>query len=217
MDKTALFNLSYGLYAIGVKDNERDCGCIVNTIFQITTVGPLVALSINKDNYTYDLIKRNRRFTVSILSTATKPEVITALGFLSGCDHDKWQGFNYDYLEGMPIVKENCLSHFVLDVESMYDVETHVVVIAKVSEAINDYQGEAMTYDYYHNVIKGMAPEKAPTYQAQNHQETLVKNSEGKWTCKVCGWVYDGDDFEAEPDTFRCPICNQPKTVFEKR
>ena len=52
MDNTVLYDLSYGMYAVGVKDGMRECGCIVNTVFQVSTIGPLIALSMNKDNYT---------------------------------------------------------------------------------------------------------------------------------------------------------------------
>ena len=57
MDNTVLYDLSYGMYAVGVKDGMRECGCIVNTIFQVSTIGPLIALSMNKDNYTCSLKK----------------------------------------------------------------------------------------------------------------------------------------------------------------
>ena len=32
-----LRNLSYGLYQIGVMDGQRPCGCIINTVFQVTS------------------------------------------------------------------------------------------------------------------------------------------------------------------------------------
>lgn len=210
MDKTVLYDLSYGLYAIGAKDNERDCGCIVNTVFQISGEGPIIALSMNKDNYTYELIKRNNQFSVSILSEATNPEVINKLGFVSGKDNDKWNGFAYDHMDGLPIVKENTLGHMICEVQSMVETTTHFVILAKVINAAKDSKGTAMTYAYYHNVIKGKAPKKAPTYQ----EESEVKDV---WVCSVCGYIYDGPNFEAEPDTYECPICHVPKMMFEKK
>lgn len=43
-----LRKLSYGLYLIGAMDGERPCGCIVNTVFQVTSENPIIATSINK-------------------------------------------------------------------------------------------------------------------------------------------------------------------------
>ena len=43
MDNTVLYDLSYGMYAVGVKDGMRECGCIVNTVFQVSTEYSMVA------------------------------------------------------------------------------------------------------------------------------------------------------------------------------
>ena len=82
-----LRKLSYGLYLIGAMDGERPCGCIVNTVFQVTSENPIIATSINKNNYTWELVQKNGRFSVSILSEKTRKEVIQKLGFVSGKDH----------------------------------------------------------------------------------------------------------------------------------
>lgn len=50
MDETVLWQLSYGMYAIGAKHGAEDKGCIVNTIVQITAKNPIIAVSMNKDN-----------------------------------------------------------------------------------------------------------------------------------------------------------------------
>ena len=34
-----------------------------------------------------------------------------------------------------------------------------------------------------------------------------------KWKCKVCGYVYEGDEL---PEDFICPVCRQPASAFEK-
>ena len=62
MDKSVLYKLSYGLYAIGAQGGA----CIVNTVFQITSTPAVIALSMNKDNATHDLIKNQAHFSVSI-------------------------------------------------------------------------------------------------------------------------------------------------------
>lgn len=43
--ETVLYDLSYGLYAIGTKDESRNFGCIVNTVFQVSNEGPLIVIS----------------------------------------------------------------------------------------------------------------------------------------------------------------------------
>ena len=87
--------LSYGVYSILAMDGQRPTGCIVNTVFQITSQPAMVAISMNKDNYTYEVIKNSGRFSVSILSEESPRKVITNLGFTSGRDHDKLTELNY--------------------------------------------------------------------------------------------------------------------------
>lgn len=209
MNKKALYDLSYGMYSIGVMDNDRKCGCIVNTVFQITSQDPLIAISMNYDNYTCELIKKNQRFSVSMISEETNPNVISKLGFVSGKDKDKWEGIPFEMMDGLPILKDKAVSHLICEVEQMITTSTHYIFLAKVVDAIKDNEASPMTYSYYHNVVKGKAPKNAPTYQEEKTKD--------KWVCTVCGYVYDGPDFEAEPDDYVCPICNAPKSLFEKQ
>jgi rubredoxin len=40
------------------------------------------------------------------------------------------------------------------------------------------------------------------------------------WTCSVCGFQYDENiekvPFEELPEDWSCPVCNAPKSAFEK-
>ena len=56
-------------------------------------------------------------------------------------------------------------------------------------------------------VKKGKSPKAAPTY--------IEENVQTGYRCKICKYVYEGDIF-SEPADFVCPICKQPKHVFEK-
>ena len=41
MNQAAMFQLSYGLFVLSAKNGEKDNGCIVNTVQQITTTEAL--------------------------------------------------------------------------------------------------------------------------------------------------------------------------------
>ena len=72
MNSMILRNLSYGMYAIGVKGKERPSACIVNTVVQITSQHPpIIAVSMNHYNYSHQCIEENGIFTVSVLSEDT--------------------------------------------------------------------------------------------------------------------------------------------------
>ena len=58
MKNETLFKLSYGMYAIGVKDEEKASACIVNTVFQVTNSPNTLAVSMNHQNYSHDCIQK---------------------------------------------------------------------------------------------------------------------------------------------------------------
>ncbi len=63
MNSMILRNLSYGMYAIGVKGKERPSACIVNTVVQITSQHPpIIAVSMNHYNYSHQCIEEKRNF-----------------------------------------------------------------------------------------------------------------------------------------------------------
>lgn len=211
MDTSVLWKISYGMYAVSVMDDQRPTGCIVNTVSQITSNDPVtVAVSVNKNNYTYDVINKTKRFSISVLSEQTPASVIGALGYASGKDTDKFANIDYRMESGLPLLNANCSGYFICEVQSIVDCGTHGIILATVTETYQGSDHTPMTYKYFHEVIKGKAPKNAPTYQKE---EPKPKE---QYVCKICGYVYDGD-ITKEPDDYVCPICSASKTLFEKK
>ena len=71
MNRAALHKVSYGLYVVTSGQDGKFNGQIANSMFQATSDPATVAISINKQNYTNELIKLSRKFVISILSEAT--------------------------------------------------------------------------------------------------------------------------------------------------
>ena len=57
MDTKALFKIGYGLYVLTAQD-EKDNGCIINTVMQVTSNPLQVAIALNKKNYTNEMIQK---------------------------------------------------------------------------------------------------------------------------------------------------------------
>ena len=92
------------------------------------------------------------------------------------------------------------------------DSPTHTVFLGEVVGADVLSANPPMTYAYYHSVVKGKTAKNAPTYLPDEAEP------EGKYVCSVCGHVYSGNiPFEELPETWVCPICGQPKSVFQKK
>lgn len=214
MDLTVFFNLSYGVYVVSTWDREkvRPTGCIANSLMQVTAEPSTLAVSINHDNYTNKLIRDNGAFAVSILTEKTDPKLIGTFGFRSGRDTEKFQGAPYEIRDEQPILTESC-GYLICRVIDQMEAPTHTVFLAEVVAGENLKKEPPMTYEYYHKVVKGKAPKTAPTYVPPASK----KESRALWKCSVCGYIYEGEvPFEELPEDYKCPICGQPKSAFQK-
>ena len=112
MNLKALFKLSYGVYVVTSKKNGSINGQIANTVFQVTSEPPTVAVSINKSNLTHEFIKEAKVFVASVLWQETPLTFIGNFGFKSGRDTDKFNGISYKIGDtGAPIVLDNAVSY----------------------------------------------------------------------------------------------------------
>lgn len=166
MNSKALRNLSYGVYIISTWDKGRPVGCVANSVMQITSSPATVMLSINHDNYTNQCIKDSGYISISILSENTDPGIIGKFGYYSSKDTDKFEGIKYSIKGTMPVIDDS-VGYLVGKVTDRMETSTHTVFLAELMEADNLKDEQAMTYGYYHNVIKGKSPKNAPTYIAE--------------------------------------------------
>jgi flavin reductase (DIM6/NTAB) family NADH-FMN oxidoreductase RutF len=165
MNTNALHKISYGLYIIGAFKGDRMNGQVANTVFQVASEPPTIAVSINKNNLTHEFIKATKVFTASILCQATPLSYIGSFGFKSGRDTDKLENKNYKIGETKaPVFLDHATAYLEVEVIKDVDVGTHTVFIGKVVAAEVLTEEACMTYDYYHQVKRGTTPKTAPSY-----------------------------------------------------
>ena len=226
MNLKALRNLSYGLYVVSSRKGDRFNGQIANTVIQVTSEPPTVAVCINKQNLTHEFITQSKTFTASMLSQDTPLSFIGHFGFKSGRELDKFKDVNYRLGESKaPVVLDHTLAYLEARVINQVDVGTHTIFIGELVGADVLREGEPMTYAYYHQVKRGTTPRTAPSYIEERKE---VASRMAKYRCTVCGYVYDpelgdpdggikpGTPFEDIPDTWVCPVCGASKDQFEK-
>ena len=196
-DLTALFNIGYGLYVVTARDGDKDNGCIVNTVSQVTNTPNRIAVCINKKNLTHDMVAKTGVMNVNCLSTDAPFSVFEHFGFQSGRDVDKIIGEGILRSDnGVAFLGHYINSFMSLKVEQTVDLDTHSMFICSVTEARVITDVETMTYTYYQNNVKPKP-------------ETDGKKG---WVCKVCGYVYEGEEL---PDDFICPLCKHGVADFE--
>ncbi|MGQ9464479.1 MAG: flavin reductase family protein [bacterium] len=166
MNTKTLHKVSYGIYIVSSKAEDKLNGQIVNTVFQITAEPPQMGVSINKQNLTHQYIENSKVFSIAILSKDTPPKFIGQFGFRTGRDLDKFKGVNYKIGKtGAPLILENTIGYIECEVVGSLDCGSHTMFIGKVidAEIINENL-EPLTYDYYHRVLKLKVPKTATTY-----------------------------------------------------
>ena len=188
-DLTALFRIGYGLYVVTSNDGKKDNGLIVNTVIQLTDTPNRVAVNINKANYSHHVIKQTGMLNVNCLSTEAPFSVFQQFGFQTGRSVDKFAGQTVHRSDNGLVFLDKYINAFMsLKVEDYVDLGTHGMFICSVTEARVMSNQETMTYTYYQNNVKPK-PE-----------------TEGKkgFVCKVCGYIYEGDELPAD---YICPLC----------
>ena len=74
-------------------------------------------------------------------------------------------------------------------------------------DAVNQVREFAIQEKHHGEVTKAIIDKYAPKEDDDNSNKQV-------YVCAVCGFEYTGD-LTKEPDSYKCPICNMPKTVFK--
>lgn len=199
MNTSALFKIGYGLYVLTANEQGKDNGCIVNTVMQVTSDPCQIAICVNKNNYTCEMIQHTRKFNVSVLAEGVSFDVFKNFGFQSGRNADKFVSFSEVKRtpNGIYYITKDTNAYMSAYVQQEIDLGTHIMFIAQLVEAEILSEKPTVTYDYYQKNIK-------PKPEA-----TTAKG----WRCKICGYVYENENL---PSDFICPICKHGAVDFEK-
>ena len=196
-DLNALFKIGYGLYVITSNDGKKDNGLIVNTVTQVTSSPNRIAVVINKDNYSHHVIKQTKIMNVNCLNTDAPFKVFETFGFQSGRNVDKFKDCTPLRSDnGLVFLPKYINSFMSLKVEDYIDLGTHGMFICSITEARVINHTDTMTYTYYQENVK---------------PKPVTEGKKG-YVCKVCGWIYEGEEL---PEDIICPLCKHGASDFE--
>ena len=199
MNTNALFKIGYGLYVLTANEQGKDNGCILNSVMQVTSEPCQIAVCVNKNNYTCEMIQHTKKFNLSILSEGVSFDVFKNFGYQSGRNTDKFTNFEdvKRSPNGIYYITKNTNAFISAWVKQEIDLDTHIMFIAQLVEAEILSDKPTVTYDYYQKNIK---PKPQPTEKKG-------------WRCKICGYIYEGENLPAD---YICPICKHGAVDFEK-
>ena len=172
-----LFKITYGLYVLTSEADGKAGGCVINTLSQQTSEPERFSVTVNKLNFTHDLIMKSGKFAVALLSKSVKFDLIKGFGMRSGRDADKFAGVKtVTAKNGCKVPAEGVIGWFEMKVEKTIDFGTHTMFVTSVTDnGVLDEKGEELTYAYYHSDVK---PKPAPPAPASADEEV--------WVCRIC-------------------------------
>ena len=196
IDNKAFQSIGYGLYVLTSREGEKDNGCIVNAVTQVSGNPVRIAVSVRKGNLSHDIVKNTGKLNINILTEEAPFDLFKHFGYQSGRSVDKFQKIEEIRSENRIRILPGAITGWMsLEVEQYLDLDSHGLFICAVTESAGVSDGETMGYHYYQKNVK---PQHKP--KKKGH------------ICKVCGYVYEGDPL---PEDFVCPLCKHGAEDFE--
>jgi flavin reductase (DIM6/NTAB) family NADH-FMN oxidoreductase RutF len=139
----ALFKqICHGVYVVGVTDGERQNAFTAAWVMQVSFNPLLLAISINPEHYSYQLLQAGRVCTVNVLG---QDQYAVAEHFGRSAN-DKMAGFQWQKDKtGAPILSES-LAYFDCQVSHYTDAGDHKIAICKVIAAAKLNEGRPLLY-----------------------------------------------------------------------
>lgn len=139
----ALFKqISCGVYVIGVSDGERQNAFTAACVMRVSFKPPLLAISINPEHYSYQLLQAGGVCTVNVLG---QHQYAIAEHF-GRPGKDKMAGYQWQKVAtGAPVLSES-LAYFDCQVSHYADAGDHKIAVCKVIAAAQLNQGTPLLY-----------------------------------------------------------------------
>lgn len=214
MEYKAFHKLSYGLYIIASEFEGKRAGYIGNTAFQVTSSPAQIAISCHKNNETSSVILKSAVFSLSVLRKEVNTSLIGEFGFMASSEINKFAKVKVEtHITGAPIVVDSVVAWFDCRVVQTLDVGSHMLIIGEVVDSCLLMDEEPLTYDYYREKYKMLAPRNAPTFiekekldaekksvepetveKSQTVQNEIDDDDDEHYICTICGYVYRPED-----------------------
>lgn len=204
MNPEAMHKLTYGLFVVTAREGERDNGCILNTVMQLTEKPYQLGICVNQHSLTHDMIRRTGAFTVSVLSREAEAALYRRFGYQSGRETDKFADFTACKrgANGVPYITVGTNAYMAARVRAEEELGTHTLFIGEVTDMEVLSGIPSATYADYLRRLKSVVASGG----GEGDKRTV-------WRCAACGYEYVGERLPAD---FVCPVCRHPASDFEK-
>ena len=136
--------------------DQKDNGCIANTCVQVGREPTRLAISVQQENLTREIIEKTGVFNVSVLTDDVPFETIRHFGMQTGREVDKFEGFSGTERShnGLLYLTEHAKTMFSCEVKEKIFLGSHTLFVGEVTESKVLSKGTPCTYAHYHKAIK---------------------------------------------------------------
>ena len=191
------YSIIAGVYVLSTDGSA----CRVDAVSQVSAGdNPLIAVSVNKSNYTNEMMRKNNKFSLSILPKDVDGNIIKTFGFSSSRDINKFENIEFKEIDELKVVNDS-IGHMIFEKVNELDCDTHTLFIGRLVNGERYNDKEELVYQYY-----------------QSHKDEYIKvkvnDEKTVWVCSLCGYIYEGETID---DDFICPLCGATKDLFIKK
>jgi flavin reductase (DIM6/NTAB) family NADH-FMN oxidoreductase RutF len=143
---TALGQMTYGIYILTSKFDNKINGMVASWVSQVSYEPPLIMVAVHPDRYSHNLIEKGQAFAVHVLDSSQKD----LLKRFKGPDiENKFSGIPWETKKtGVPVLKD-CLAWFELTVTEHLVPGNHTLFIGKVVNCGTESTGNPLcTLEY---------------------------------------------------------------------
>jgi|SRR5579859_912139 len=143
--KAVLRLFTYGLYAVGARHGDEVSGMTANWVVQSSFEPPMLALAVEADSHTCQVIKASGAFAVSVYESGQR-ELAGTLGRTFQKHPEKLGGLSWKDgpVTGSPVLQE-ALGWVECRVQGSVPSGDHIVFVAEVVEAGQNREGVPLT------------------------------------------------------------------------
>ena len=143
--KKVLRTIVYGLYALGVRRGDEDHAMTVNWVTQVSFEPPMIAVAVEKESHSLELLRAAGTFAISILPTGAR-QLAGRLGKSSATTPHKLEGVAHHPgpTTGAPII-DDATGWLECRITTEQPSGDHVLMVAEVVEAGTVREADTLT------------------------------------------------------------------------
>lgn len=161
MEQKGIHKLSYGMYLLTTREADRDYGCLVNTVMQVSSQPVRIAVCVVKKNLTHEILLRTGRFTLCGITEDAPFELFRNFGMTSSRKNDKFTNFSglARNADQMLYLEQFGNMYLSAQVTETIDLGDHTLFLGEVQEDTVLSSKPTCTYDYFlQHIVPGKNP-----------------------------------------------------------